>query len=136
MSIFSAHRLQDKVVLITGASSGIGRATAVLFARAGANVILTARRKDKLQEAVQACEEANKQGGTGKGGKYAAVDCDVQKRDQLDGLLGKLPDWAKEVDILGENVVPSATPCIQLMPRRPLLSSSEQCRSRLWHRKR
>jgi len=45
-----AISLKDKVVLIVGASSGIGRATAVLFARAGARVIASARRADRLQD--------------------------------------------------------------------------------------
>lgn len=66
-SIFSASRLQDKVVLITGASAGIGKSTAILFAKAGANVVLTARREDKLNETLAQCQEAVKQGATGKG---------------------------------------------------------------------
>ncbi|KDN38700.1 NAD(P)-binding protein [Tilletiaria anomala UBC 951] len=103
MSLFSTNRLHDKVVLITGASAGIGRATAVLFARAGANVVLTARRTEKLDDAVKECEEANKQGASGKGGKYVAVELDVQKRSNLDALIGQLPDWAKQVDILVNN---------------------------------
>src|SRR4051795_6993825 len=45
-----AISLKDKVVLIVGASSGIGRATAVLFARAGARVIASARREDRLRD--------------------------------------------------------------------------------------
>jgi len=45
-------RLQDKVALITGGNSGIGLATAQLFARNGAKVIITARRQDVLDEAV------------------------------------------------------------------------------------
>lgn len=44
--------LQNKTVLITGASSGIGRATALLFAAQGANIIATARRADRLQSLV------------------------------------------------------------------------------------
>jgi NAD(P)-dependent dehydrogenase (short-subunit alcohol dehydrogenase family) len=42
--------LQHKSILITGASSGIGRATAVLFSRLGASVIITARNEEKLKE--------------------------------------------------------------------------------------
>ena len=44
------HSLKDQIVLVVGASSGIGRATAVLFAREGARVTAVARREDRLQE--------------------------------------------------------------------------------------
>ena len=47
-------RLQGKVVLITGASSGIGAAAAKLFAQSGANVVLAARRAEKLTD-MQSC---------------------------------------------------------------------------------
>lgn len=47
-------RLENKVALITGGNSGIGLATARLFARHGAQVVVTARREDTLHEAVQA----------------------------------------------------------------------------------
>lgn len=42
--------LHEKTILITGASSGIGAAAARLFARAGANLMLAARREDRLEE--------------------------------------------------------------------------------------
>ena len=43
-------RLKDKVMVITGGGSGIGRGTAVVCAREGAQVIITGRRKEKLEE--------------------------------------------------------------------------------------
>jgi short-subunit dehydrogenase len=49
-------RIKDSVVVITGASSGIGRAAALRFARSGAVVVLAARRVDALQEVAQECE--------------------------------------------------------------------------------
>lgn len=51
--------LQDKVVVITGGSTGIGKATALLFAEQGANVLITGRREEKLKEVK---EEAKRQG--------------------------------------------------------------------------
>ncbi|KAL9940615.1 hypothetical protein V8E36_000103 [Tilletia maclaganii] len=102
-SVLSTHRLHDKTVLITGASGGIGRSTAILYAKAGTNVILTARRKDALEAVKKECEAANAEGQSGKGGKYEVITLDVTKRDEIDALLGKLPDWGRQVDILINN---------------------------------
>ncbi|MCD8083378.1 MAG: SDR family oxidoreductase [Clostridiales bacterium] len=49
-------KLTGKVALITGASAGFGRATALLFAREGANLVITARRESRLQEVVDQCK--------------------------------------------------------------------------------
>jgi NAD(P)-dependent dehydrogenase (short-subunit alcohol dehydrogenase family) len=55
-------RLQDKVAVITGASSGIGHATMKLFGREGANVVATARRQDKLEEGLESIRDAGSDG--------------------------------------------------------------------------
>lgn len=70
--------------LITGASSGIGASTALLFAKAGCNLVLLARRADRLEEVKARCEAANQKG------KVVVVETDVTKRGDLDGVLGKL----------------------------------------------
>jgi NAD(P)-dependent dehydrogenase (short-subunit alcohol dehydrogenase family) len=62
-------RLKGKTALIVGASSGIGRATALLFANEGANVVVTARRQDELDDLVDAIES--------NGGRAAALAGDV-----------------------------------------------------------
>ena len=49
--------LTDKIVLITGASAGIGHATAVAFAREGATVVLAARSEDRLQQVSDEIEQ-------------------------------------------------------------------------------
>lgn len=70
------------LVLITGASVGIGAATAKLFAKAGSNLILVARRADKLAEVKKEAESLGK-------GKVVLIEADMQKREDLDAILGK-----------------------------------------------
>jgi 3-hydroxy acid dehydrogenase / malonic semialdehyde reductase len=84
--------LQDQVVLITGASSGIGAACAQAFAKAGCRLILTARRRDRL-EALAAQLSA----------PIHLLQSDVSDRSQVEAALTSLPtDWAN-VDLLINN---------------------------------
>lgn len=63
------HPLENQVVIVTGASSGMGRATAIAAAEAGARVVLAARRRDALDDTRAAIADA--------GGSALAVPCDV-----------------------------------------------------------
>lgn len=74
-------------MLITGASSGIGASTAQLFAKCGSNVILLARRADRLAEVKESCLAAAKEAG--KDGKVVIVEADMQKKEDLEGIVGK-----------------------------------------------
>jgi 3-hydroxy acid dehydrogenase/malonic semialdehyde reductase len=107
ISILGTQRLVNKNVLITGASGGIGRSTALLFARTGANVILCARRKEALDTAVKECQEAYKaQGSVGgsEGGHFASIVMDMRDRNSINEILPSLPKWAQgKVDILVAN---------------------------------
>jgi short-subunit dehydrogenase len=70
--------VRDRVVVITGASSGIGREAAAAFADRGAKLVLAARRRDPLMELAEACKA--------RGGSAIAVPTDVTREEQV-GLL-------------------------------------------------
>ena len=89
-------RLKDKTVLITGASSGIGEACAKLFAEAGANLLLCARRIDKVKSLTRQLK-------TNFGIKAHAVELDVRDHDAIQKAYDALPDEWKNLDILVNN---------------------------------
>ncbi len=73
-------RLDGRVAVVTGASSGMGVTMAETLARAGARVVLAARREDRLAEVAERIEKA--------GGEAAVVACDVARDDEVDALVG------------------------------------------------
>src|SRR5512139_3028562 len=82
-------------VLITGASQGIGKATALLFARQGFNVVLAARQRDRLEAVVQ---------GLQTGGYSAlAVPTDVRNFDQVNTLVETALDQYGSIEVLVNN---------------------------------
>ena len=86
---------EGKVVAITGASSGIGEATALLLAEGGAKLVLGARRSDRL-EAL-----ANRIAGAGGEAAYARTD--VKRRDDLSGLVKLACERYGKLDVLVNN---------------------------------
>jgi NADP-dependent 3-hydroxy acid dehydrogenase YdfG len=87
--------IQGKVVVITGASSGIGAATARELAKQGAAVVLGARRKDRLNALVQEIVAA--------GGKAVAAASDVTKREDLVALVEAGLKAFSKIDVLVNN---------------------------------
>ena len=87
--------IEGKVVAITGASSGIGEATALLLAERGAAVVLGARRRDRL--------EATAQKITGQGGRAIGVEVDVTQRADLEHLVARAVEEYGRLDVLVSN---------------------------------
>src|SRR5580692_1538162 len=87
--------IEDKVVAITGASSGIGEATALLLAERGAKVVLGARGSDRLAALAERIEEA--------GGAVAYAPTDVRRRSDLGALVGLACDRYGKLDVLFSN---------------------------------
>lgn len=96
--------IAGKVVVITGASSGLGEATARLLSAEGAIVVLGARRADRIQSLAKEL--------TGRGGKALAVTTDVTDRDQVKKLVDAAVQAYGRIDVLLNNA--------GLMPQSPL----------------
>jgi NAD(P)-dependent dehydrogenase (short-subunit alcohol dehydrogenase family) len=101
-----------KRVLLTGASSGIGEAAAEKFARRGANVVVVARRQDRLDALVGRITSA--------GGSATARACDLSDLDAVDDLVAEIERDLGGIDILINNAGKSI--------RRPLAESLDR-----WH---
>lgn len=79
--MYNPYSLEGKTILITGASSGIGRATAIECSKLGATVILAARNEEKLKETLSLLEGKN----------HMLFCCDFQDYDQINNLVDSIP---------------------------------------------
>ena len=86
---------KNKVVLITGASSGIGKQTAIEFAKLGSNIILVARRKNKLEQVENELKQFNVD--------TLVCTCDVSKKDQVEKMSKIVLKKFNSIDILVNN---------------------------------
>lgn len=96
--------IRDKVVVITGASSGIGAATAMMLAKQGAMVMLGARRRQRLEALVRDIEHL--------GGKASYYQVNVTRFDQVQGLVQAAMDTFGRVDAIFNNA--------GIMPNSPM----------------
>lgn len=91
----TAGPLEGRVALVTGASAGIGRATALTLAAAGAHVVVTARRDDRLRDLVSEIEAS--------GGSATGRAADVAERADVEALVQATLDDVGRIDILVNN---------------------------------
>src|SRR5947209_8543584 len=86
-----ANRFTDRVAFVTGAASGIGRATALSFAREGARVAILDRSADPLKKVEASVKDA--------GGEVLAITCDVSAPDQVEDAVKQVVDRFGRLDI-------------------------------------
>ncbi len=89
------RKLRGTTAVITGATSGIGRETALAFARAGVQVVVAGRRKERLRELVAEIEQ--------KGGKALMVQTDVSDQAEVEGLIKKAVERFGQINTLVNN---------------------------------
>jgi dehydrogenase/reductase SDR family member 4 len=97
--------LEDKVAIVTGASRGIGRSIAELFAREGAKVVLAGRKQETLDKVASAI-----------GANVRPVACHVGKADQLQNLVDSTMHEFGRIDILVNNAATNIAqgPCLDM----------------------
>jgi len=91
----NAHRFSDKVAFVTGAASGIGRATAVAFATEGARVAILDLTEDALAETADAVRAA--------GAQVLVIACDVSKPEQVEAAIRQVVETFGRLDIAFNN---------------------------------
>ena len=80
--MYNPYSLEGKTILVTGASSGIGKAAAIEISKMGAKVIITARNEERLTQTMSELE--------GKG--HQMVLCDLNNESAIDKMVGELPE--------------------------------------------
>ncbi len=87
--------LQDKVVMITGATRGLGRALALAFSREGANLVITSRNEDALKPVAEEAE--------GAGAEVLAIAVDVSESEDVEKLVKAAAERFGRIDVLVNN---------------------------------
>ncbi|SEH53327.1 NAD(P)-dependent dehydrogenase, short-chain alcohol dehydrogenase family [Paenimyroides aquimaris] len=90
------NALKDKVIIVTGGGSGLGKAMTTYFLELGAKVAITSRDLEKLKTTAQELEDQT-------GGKCLPIACDVRHYDQVENMLQMVLDTFGKADILVNN---------------------------------
>src|SRR5699024_374895 len=111
MSILDKFKLDGRVVIVTGASSGLGVAFAKAFAEAGANLVLAARRVDRLADTAKEVEA--------RGAKSLCVATDVADPEQCQAAVDAAMEHFGRVDVLVNNAgIGTAVPATRETPEQ------------------
>ncbi len=107
-------QLDGKVAIVTGGSSGIGRATAIAFAQEGAKVVVAARRTDEGEETVRLAKEV--------GGEALFLQTDVAKAAEVEALVNKTVETYGRLDYAFNNAQYSSVKPESLIDKTKLRS--------------
>ena len=90
------NALKGKTIVVTGGGSGLGKSMATYFLELGANVVITSRNLEKLQNTAKEMEDAT-------GGKVLSVACDVRNYNEVEAMVKTSVDTFGHVDVLLNN---------------------------------
>jgi NAD(P)-dependent dehydrogenase (short-subunit alcohol dehydrogenase family) len=90
------NALKGKTIVVTGGGSGLGKSMATYFLELGANIVITSRNLEKLQNTAKEMEAAT-------GGKVLSVQCDVRNYDEVEAMVKASVDAFGQVDVLLNN---------------------------------
>lgn len=93
--VFQKDTLKDKVAIITGGGTGIGKGIAMEFAKVGAHIVVASRKRENLENATVEIR--------GLGARALAIPCDVRQPDQVDAMVQRTVEEFGKIDILVNN---------------------------------